>query len=168
MLTLSEHIITNISDITQPIVSRIGVEILEIQYLSNNKLPVLQLIIDKPIQAGPQSRVTIDECAQVSRDLSLALEAEEVFPDPYRLEVSSPGLDRPLKIQRDFLRNMGQKIIVHFKNTEPKTETSKSRVLSRHGVISGFDNECVILSCKKTELRIPVENITSAKLDISF
>ena len=81
----------------------VGVELVELDQFQAGKRKVLRLYVDKP------EGVTIGDCTEVSRNLSAALDLdEEVIAGAYTLEVSSPGLDRPLKSTADFQRNAGR------------------------------------------------------------
>ena len=85
-------------------------------------------VIAKPV--GPKTKISIfldgdegidiDVCAQVSRQVSKELDALDLLPDPYTLMVSSPGLDRPLKLARQYHRNIGKSVKITLKNQEKK------------------------------------------------
>lgn len=82
--------------------SEVGVELVESDLFQAGNRKLLRLYIDKP------EGVSIDDCAAVSRGLGARLDLEDLIPVAYTIEVSSPGLDRPLKTMRDFERNIGR------------------------------------------------------------
>lgn len=90
----------------EPGVTAMGFELVEVELAGSQHHPTLRVYIDSP--AG----VTVDNCADVSRQLSALLEVEDPLPGSYNLEVSSPGLDRPLVRPEDFRRFVGETIKV--------------------------------------------------------
>ena len=90
-------------------VEDLGYELVEVRWGGSGQRPQLKLRIDHP-DAGPRSGVTIDECASVSRALEPWLDEHEALSKRYVLEVSSPGVDRPLLRSRDFERFRGERV----------------------------------------------------------
>jgi ribosome maturation factor RimP len=95
-------IIEKIANILAPILADERLELVEIEFKPVSKRWLLRVYIDK---AGG---VTIDDCAYISRELARHLDVEDIISLPYTLEVSSPGLTRPLKKSEDFIRNKGK------------------------------------------------------------
>lgn len=89
-------------------VQALGFELVDAEFMGGRQHQTLRVYID-----GPQG-VTIDDCAEVSRQLSAILEVEDLFPGSYTLEVSSPGLDRPLVTPADFRRFQGATVKVRL------------------------------------------------------
>ncbi|MDE6625978.1 MAG: ribosome maturation factor RimP [Lachnospiraceae bacterium] len=90
-------------ELVLPIVERRGFELVDVEYLKEGANYYLRVYADK------EGGITIDDCVEISRELSPMLDAyEEEIKDPYILEVSSPGLLRPLKKDKDFARNIGK------------------------------------------------------------
>jgi len=102
---VSAHFYLNLGNVFEPVVTGMGYELVDLQVSSGGQL--LRLFIDKPGGVG------LEDCAAVSRQLSRVLEVEGVDYD--RLEVSSPGLDRPLRKASDFERFAGQKAEVRMR-----------------------------------------------------
>lgn len=96
--------LTQIETLVLPILDDLGYELVDLQLQQDGKQLALRLFIDKP--AG----ITLDDCVAVSREVSAILEVEDPIRSAYRLEVSSPGLDRPLKKPADFERFVGKKV----------------------------------------------------------
>ncbi len=89
----------------------LGYELVEIRWGGSGRRPMLKVRIDKP-DSEPGSGVTVDECADVSRALEPWLDDHEALSEQYVLEVSSPGVDRPLVRERDFERFRGEHVAV--------------------------------------------------------
>ena len=88
----------------EPMLEASGFELVEVEYLSMHGRWILRLYIDK------EGGVTIDDCADVSRDLGDIIDVKEIIDHEYVLEVSSPGFNRPLRKEKDFIRFIGSRI----------------------------------------------------------
>ena len=97
-----------ITGLVEPLLTQIGLELLDVEYLSKHGRWVLRLYVDK------YGGVTIDDCAHVSREISDLIDVKEIIEHEFVLEVSSPGLNRPLKKEKDFIRAIGNKIKVRM------------------------------------------------------
>lgn len=93
-----------IETLVMPILDDLGFELVDFQLRNEGRQLALCIFIDKP------GGITLDNCAEVSRDVAAILEIEDLIKSSYRIEISSPGLDRPLKKPADFDRFAGQKI----------------------------------------------------------
>lgn len=144
--------ISKIQSVVTPILRSLGLELFELE-LSG---PVLRIFIDKA------EGVTLDECAKASRHLGTALEVEEVIPGSYTLEVSSPGLNRPLRNQDDYKRFIGKKVKI---KTAIKFEDQKVFV----GQLRKIESDIVSISVGKDKIvEIPFEQITRARLELEL
>ncbi len=94
----------------EPVVAEHGLELVLLSFRREGRGMVLRLFVDKP-----GGRVGIEDCARLSRELSYVLDVEDPSPSQYRLEVSSPGLDRPLVRPEHFERALGRraKVVLH-------------------------------------------------------
>lgn len=139
-----------------PIMERTGFELVDVEYVKEGSNYYLRAYIDK------EGGITIDDCELVSRELSDLLDAEDFIPEAYFLEVSSPGLGRQLKKDKDFARSIGEDVEVKlYKPLDKKKEFE--------GVLEGFDEETVVLRLSETEtVTIPRESIAVIKLAIHF
>ena len=93
-----------VSELIQPILDELGFELVDVEYLSDRGRWTLRLYIDR------EGGVTIDDCARVSNELGDLIDIKDVIEHEYVLEVSSPGLNRPLKKEADFIRVIGKKV----------------------------------------------------------
>lgn len=103
-------------------VEAIGYELVELERAGSRARPILRARIDRP-GAGPRGGVTVDDCARVSRALEEWLDTEAAIADRYVLEVSSPGVERPLVRPADFTRFAGREVAV--KTSSPLPDGSK-------------------------------------------
>ena len=103
---MRQEIQAQVEELIVPILDDFGYELVDLQYKKEGSSMALCVYIDKP------GGITLDDCVTVSREVGAILEIEDPIKAAYRLEVSSPGLDRPLKKPADFERFAGQKIKV--------------------------------------------------------
>lgn len=131
-----------------------SVELFDIELLGRGKL-LLRVIIDR------EEGVTLNDCESFSRSLEALLDVENLIPASYTLEVSSPGLDRPLRSLKDFKKHTDKlaRII-----TIEKIENQNLFI----GRISGIDSNVVKLSVHGRELDIPFEKISKARLEVEL
>ncbi len=108
---MAETVIKQIEAVALPVLKELGFELVEVQYRREQNGWILRLIIDK------QDGINLADCAAVSREISQLLDIEDFIDQAYSLEVSSPGLNRPLKSMADFERFVGRK--VKIKTIEP-------------------------------------------------
>jgi ribosome maturation factor RimP len=95
-----------VSDLIEPILEELGIELVDVEYLSDRGRWTLRIYIDR------EGGVTIDDCAKVSNELGDLIDIKNIIEHEYVMEVSSPGLNRPLKKEADFIRVIGKKIKV--------------------------------------------------------
>ena len=128
-----------------------GLELVHVQYLARQRSPLLRVYIDKP------GGVTLEDCQTVSRQASVLLDVEDLISDRYVLEVSSPGLDRPLFRVEDYLRFSGREVRL----------LTREKIDSRRrftGTIQDLRDGVVRLSCQDRTYRIPFGMIAKANL----
>ncbi|MFH1059952.1 MAG: ribosome maturation factor RimP [Pseudomonadota bacterium] len=139
-------------DLLDPVVRSEGLVLVEIQFRSEGSGQVLRLYVDRP-----EGGVTLDECAQVSRQASDLMDVEDVIAGRYRLEVSSPGLTRRLKTLRDFEMFAGRPVrVIHL------DEAGKSRTIK--GVLKGVMGQDILLESDGRTRPIPLERVNKANL----
>jgi len=104
----NKTIVETIMDLTEPILADMGFELVDLEYLMERGRWILRLYIDT------EKGVTLDDCARVSRELGDVMDVHDVIEHRYVLEISSPGLDRPLRREKDFIRVIGKRIKVRM------------------------------------------------------
>ena len=152
---MAETISKQVEAIALPVLVELGLELVEVQYRREQSGWVLRLIIDK------QEGVSLDDCTAASREIGQLLDIEDFIDQAYNLEVSSPGLDRPLKSMADFQRFVGR--MAKIKTDEP---IGGERVFV--GRIKQTSGDTIILEIGGTELRIPFEQVSKARLEVEF
>lgn len=130
---MSETVIENIERHVASIVESMNMELVDMQFRSEGHGWVLRIFIDA------EGGVNLDHCAQVSREVGQYLEVEEVIEHAYHLEVSSPGVERPLKSLGAFERFIGKKARI-------KLHEAVDGVKTFEGIIEPLDGEMISLS----------------------
>ncbi|MFN0063500.1 MAG: ribosome maturation factor RimP [Myxococcaceae bacterium] len=145
--------------LAEPLLQAEGLELIDAEFLREKEGWVLRLFIDKP-----GDKVGLDDCTRASNAVDRALEVEDIVPHEYRLEVSSPGLDRPLKKPEHFTRVKGQKIRV--KTFGPVGEPPRKNFV---GVLRGVDEGGVRLEVEGAgEFQIAFKDMAKANLEFQF
>lgn len=143
-------------EICEPLIEAEGLELLELEFQKEHGGWVLRLFIDKP--GHP---VGVDECAQASHAVDKALDVEDVIPHEYSLEVSSPGLDRPLKKQQHFEKVKGKQ--VRIKTFAPLFEPPRKNFL---GTLSDVSKDAVTVEVEGAgPFTIALKDIARANLE---
>ncbi|KAB8138775.1 ribosome maturation factor RimP [Gracilibacillus oryzae] len=156
---MSQNIAKQTEDILQPILQELSLDLVDVVYEKEGKNWFLRVYIDK------DGGIDIEECGIVSERLSARLDEEDPIEGAYFLEVSSPGVERPLKKEADFIKYTGENVYV--KLYEP-INGEKEFI----GELVAFDNNVAKISYKdKTrtkEVEIPFEKIAKAHLAVIF
>jgi len=139
-----------------PIMERTGFELVDVEYVKEGSNYYLRAYIDK------EGGITIDDCEAVSRELSDLLDVEDFIPEAYFLEISSPGLGRQLKKEKDFAKSIGEDVEVKlYKPLDKKKELE--------GQLISYDEENIVLGISEDErITIPRAGIAMIKLAIHF
>ena len=145
----------NLQEMLQGAVEDLGCELWGIECQRAGRFMTVRLFIDK------EGGVTVDDCADVSRQVSAILDVEDPIADKYNLEVSSPGLDRPLFTLPQFERYIGQDIAVHLRI--PVMERRKWQ-----GKVERIENDMVILIVDGQEQVLVFGNIQKANVVAKF
>ena len=143
---------SKVRSIAQSTIERLGCDLVAVHLTGDRSGPVLRLYIDK------DGGVDMAVCARVSRALSPEFDVEDPLPGRYRLEVSSPGIDRPVERRRDFRRFVGFQVKVRM-----LPDTGRKRYV---GELRGLDGEHVLVLAHpdRPAHRIPYEHIDRAQL----
>ena len=140
-----------------------GLEIWDIVTRRESTGQVVRVFIDRPGPAATaEESVSIEDCEQVSREIGTILDVEDPLPFAYTLEVSSPGLDRPLRGEQDYRRFAGRlaKIVVSEAVDNQK---------AFEGRLHGVEDRSVLLEGPKGRMhRLPLQLITRARLAVEF
>lgn len=154
----NQLILKNVEDLVAPVLGNLGYDLIEREFLMDNGRYVLRLYIDK------KDGVTIDDCARVSRGIEDLIDIEGVIPVSYTLEVSSPGVNRPIRRREDFDRYVGSP--VRLKTLHPVNGRSNYK-----GLLRRMDGNDIVMLVDGVEHRIPFSELSKARLesdDFSF
>lgn len=152
---MSKEVIDRVSTIADPILSNEGMELVDIEYRREVKGWVLRLYIDK------EGGITLDDCTRVSQEVGRNLDIEDFILTPYTLEVSSPGLNRPLKKEEDFIKYRNRLIKVKTFSPMENRRQFKGRLL-------GVSEDRIEIETEGGVYQIPLSNVAKANLEIEF
>lgn len=152
-----------IREIAARVAAAYGLDIFDLTMRREGGSEVLRVVLDRPGRAAtPEESVSIGDCEKVSQELGTILDVEDVVPGSYTLEVSSPGLDRPLRDADDYRRFAGRlaKIV---------TRAPVNRQTAFAGRLRGIEGEDVLFESEGgKDMRLPLRLISRARLDVEF
>ena len=145
-------------EVVEPILAGHELELVDTEVLSGPGGPLVRVVVDTPAGDG---RVPVGRCADVAREIGTGLDAEDSFAKGYRLEVASPGLDRVLAREKDFVAACG---------AEVKVETRRPLDGRRHfrGQLVAFEAGIARISVDGREHRVPFEEVARARQVYQF
>jgi ribosome maturation factor RimP len=153
--------IDTIKGITVNILASLDVEFVDLEYKREGRQMVLRLFIDK------EGGVTLDDCTAVSKELSAVLDAEDLITERYTLEVSSPGLNRPLKTSADYEKNLGK--LVKIKTFEAVPDAAGNKRKTFLGKLVGFTDKTITIHLQEGQrAEIPFDKVAKANLEFEF
>ena len=152
---MSKEIVDRVRTIADPILWNEGIELVDIEYRREAKGWVLRLYMDK------EGGVTLDDCTRISQEVGRSLDVEDFISTPYTLEVSSPGLARPLKKEKDFIKYRNRLIKVKTIHPIENRRQFKGRLL-------GFSENQIQIETEGGVFQIPLSNVAKANLEIEF
>lgn len=137
--------------------SGLGLELDDVELLGQGARTILRVTIDRP---GDES-ISLDDCTAMSRDFSALLDVEDPLQGRYTLEVSSPGLDRPLKALRHYEKNIGKLVKIVLK----EKQDGQGFFLGR---LTGANNKIVVLDVRGEAVTIAMDNVKRARLEVEI
>ena len=144
----------NIVRISNEIAEKLNFFVIDINFRGDNRKKIIEVFVDA------EKNIDADNLAEISREINSVIEEKDIIQQAYRLDVSTPGVDRPLKFLKQFPKHINRNFEVTYKaGAETKTITGKLLSVERE--------ELAFLSDKK-EVLIEFKNITTAKVIISF
>jgi ribosome maturation factor RimP len=147
--------LTQLWDLLEPVITGLGYELVEIEYQPNPKHGVLRIFIDQP------DGIQLDDCQEVSNQVSALLDVEDPIPGHYNLEVSSPGLDRPLNKVEDFERFTGEMVKI-------KTGMAIDGQRNFKGRLRGIEGDDITIEFDGKQVSLPLASIEKARLVPDF
>ncbi len=155
---------THLWELFEPVVNGMGFDLIEIEHFPNPKHGVLRLYIDTPYIDSPEGSekeaakgVVIEDCSAVSRQISALIDVEDPVNGQFNLEVSSPGLDRPLRRLQDFQRFTGSLVKLKMVMPLDGQRNFKGRLLEA-------SEESVVIETDSEEISLPMSAIDKARI----
>ncbi len=147
--------LTELWDLLEPIVTALGYELVEIEYQPSTRHGVLRLYIDS------EDGIQLEDCSAVSNQVSALLDVEDPIPGHYNLEVSSPGMDRPLRGIKDYERFTGELVNI-------KTGMAIDGRRNFKGRLRGIEGDEITIECDGQQFLLPLASIEKARLVPEF
>lgn len=149
MATADADLPARVTDLAQPLADEVGVELVDVEVRGHRNSRVVKLVADA------EEGLDVDRIAELSQKVSDALDTHDVIMGRYTLEVSSPGVDRPLTTQRDFRRNIGRDVRLIF------VEPGRSQV---EGTVAGVEGSTVTLTVGGNDVDVDLDEIKRGKI----
>ena len=147
---------TRTEELITPILDRMNFELVDVEYVKEGGTWYLRAYIDK------EGGITVNDCEAVAREMNEILDREDFVEDSYVFEVSSPGLGRPLKKEKDYIRSMGREV-------EIRTYRAINREKEFYGILSAYDeNTVTIITEDGTEMTFEKSDIALIRLAFDF
>jgi ribosome maturation factor RimP len=151
-MNLSEQ---NIHDAAEQVAKENGFFLIDINLRGSAQSKVIEVFIDG------ESYISAEDCARVGRELNSVIQKDSLINSAFRLEVSSPGVDRPLKYLKQFPKHLNKTFEVTYKQSDVET----GKIV---GKLTAIEGDNLIFSVKNRDLIINFDNIIKAKVQISF
>ncbi|NMM51204.1 ribosome maturation factor RimP [Paenibacillus aquistagni] len=149
------NIKTLVEEMVMPYLEEQQFELVDVEYVKEGSSWFLRVFVDK------DGGIDIEDCGRVSEYLSQKLDENDPIPDAYFLEVSSPGAERPLKKEKDFVKAIGKHVYI---TTYEPVDGSKEF----EGTLEAFDGETITVMVNKKAHVLPYSKVASARLAIIF
>jgi ribosome maturation factor RimP len=154
-------VVSQVTAIALPLLDSLGIELVDIEFRKEGQGMVLRLFIDK------SGGIMLDDCAAVSRELSELLDVENIISVEYNLEVSSPGLNRPLTKPADYERYVGK--LVKVRTYEMIADEAGNRRKTFLGELAGLKDGVLSIRLKEgSTVAIPFDKVAKANLEFEF
>lgn len=147
---------TRTEELITPILDHMNFELVDVEYVKEGGTWYLRAYIDK------EGGITVNDCEAVAREMNEILDREDFVEDSYVFEVSSPGLGRPLKKEKDYIRSMGKEV-------EIRTYRAINREKEFYGILSAYDENTVTIKTEDgTEMTFEKSDIALIRLAFDF
>ena len=158
----TDRIISEIESFALPIVDELGLELVQVEFRRESGGWILRVSIDR------EGGVNVDDCASVSREVSAYLEVEEIINHAYKLEVSSPGIERPLKKVEDFIRFSGRKARIKLKDPVDgqRVFIGLMEAVIEEGDENSKSAKKILLTLDGQQMEIDLESVARARLSL--
>ena len=144
----------NIIRISSEIAEKLGYFVIEILYRGDNRKRIIEIYVDA------EKNINADDLAEISREINSAMEEQDLLKDSYRLEVSSPGVDRPLKFLKQYPKHINRNFEIVYKTSEAENKFT--------GKLISIERDELNFNSRGKDILIKFNQITTAKVIISF
>lgn len=144
-----------VEELVMPIIEEGQYELVDVEYVKEGANWYLRIYADK------EGGITIDDCVEISRALEVKLDEKDVIPDAYILEVSSPGLGRQLKKEKDYKRSIGKEV-------EIKLYKARNKVKEMEGILKDFDETAFTITIDGEDTIFERKEIAMMRLAVHF
>lgn len=138
-----------------PVIEKLGFELYFLEYVKEGKDKILRVTIDK------EGGVSSDDCASVSQKIAEILDRDDPVPEPYLLEVCSPGIERVLRKESHFLKHIGETVKVSLFAAYEGAKTYE-------GILEAYEKERLVISCAGKSVAIPTDLISKVRIVFHF
>ena len=159
MARAKDEVVLRLQEVVEPVLASLGYECVFSEVTTENGRRIVRLYIDRLDGTPAQGPVGIEDCVKATHEVDPVLDVADVIPGRYELEISSPGINRPLAKKKDFEKYKGQKVAVR---TFEKIGDRRNFL----GVLLGLDGEEIRIDVDGRELRVPLEEVSKAHLDV--
>jgi ribosome maturation factor RimP len=149
-----EDLTVRLQELVKELAEEHGAELVDLQIKGRPGSQIVKVFVDT------DSGITLEKCEKISRELSDILDIEDIMPGKYILEVSSPGVSRPLRNAHDFRRNLNKDVEVIYRETDEER--------SFNGIILEATDDSVLLQGEGEMLRIPIATIQRGKINLPW
>jgi len=140
-----------ITMLVEPVLDEMGFELVDVEYLGAGGRRILRVYMDRT------GGVTLDDCARVSREIGVLIDVKDIIEERYVLEVSSPGLNRRLKKEKDFAWAMGKKVKIRMKSPVEGRRNFTGR-------LTGMREGTIVMAVDEGEAALPIQGVEKANL----
>ncbi|RVU54177.1 ribosome maturation factor RimP [Anaerosphaera multitolerans] len=149
------ELLNTVYEIAKKCADKLSYEVVDVEYQEGSKHDLLSIFIYK------DNGIDLDDCSFMSRDVEQKLDELNLIEKPYYLEVSSPGLDRPLKTKDDYRRNLGKEV-------EIKLFAPLNGIKNYEGILENYNDESVYILNEEDTIDIPIKSISLMRQLIKF
>lgn len=153
-----KQVLAEVERIAREVATSLGLEIVEFVFHSRGRHSLLRIDIDRPGMPG----VGLGDCETFSRTLGDRIEDLTFFDAPYDLQVSSPGIDRPIRTDDDLRRNAGRPVWMEFRDENGTVRELRGTLSESH------ESDAVTISAQRGEVQVARERIVLMKQDVTF
>jgi ribosome maturation factor RimP len=144
-----------VSHLIEPVLDELDLELVDVEYVTERGRPILRVTIDKP------GGIIVDDCAAVSREIGDLIEINDTLSGKYVLEVSSPGLNRRLKKEKDFVQAVGKKVRLKTVSPIDKKRNFEGKLLS-------FEEGTLLMDLGNSQVQLSLMDLKKANLVYEF